>query len=252
MAELIETIAFISGANRGLGLYTARHLGLAGVRVVMGSMNPENGAKAAADLKKQCIKAESVKFDLEQEQDHIALRQYLEKQFGRLDILVNNAGVTLEGNVSELGPHNTVLNVPIETVRKTYEINFFGALRLTRTLLPLLRRAPAARIVNVSSILGSLTLHSDPSKPLVSEYKSFVYGSSKTLLNAFTVYIAHALRGTQIKANSAHPGWTKTDLGGAAAELDPEEGGKTSAQLALLDANGPTGGFFHLGEPLPW
>jgi NAD(P)-dependent dehydrogenase (short-subunit alcohol dehydrogenase family) len=252
MAEHTEKIAFISGANRGLGFQTARHLGLTGVRVLLGAVDPESGKKAATDLKRQNIKAESIKFDLEQERDHINLREYVEKQFGRLDILVNNAGVTLEGNVSESGPINTVLTVPTETIRKTYEINFFGALRLTRTLLPLLHRSPAARIVNVSSVLGSLTLHSDPSKPLISEYKQFAYGGSKTLLNVLTVYLAHALRATPIKVNSAHPGWVKTDLGGAAAELDPEEGGKTSAQLALLDANGPTGGFFHLGEPLPW
>jgi NAD(P)-dependent dehydrogenase (short-subunit alcohol dehydrogenase family) len=95
-------------------------------------------------------------------------------------------------------------------------------------------------------------LQADPQTPLVSEYKSFAYGSSKTALNAFTIYLAHALRDTPIKVNSAYPGWVKTELGGSAVTLELNEGGKTSAALALLDQTGPTGGFFHFGEPVPW
>lgn len=247
-----ETIGFITGANRGLGFETARELGLAGVYVVLGSRDPESGTKAAAQLRKQNIRADSIKFDVLREEDHLTVRDYLDKQFGRLDILVNNAGITLEGNVSDLGPHNTVLTVSVDTLRKTYDVNFFGVFKLTVTLLPLIRRSSAGRIVNVSSVLGSLSLHSDPTVPLVSEYKSFAYGSSKTALNAFTVYLAQALRSTPIKVNSAHPGWAKTELGGSAAELEPGEAARTSALLALLDEHGPTGGFFHLGKPVPW
>ncbi len=122
---------------------------------------------------------------------------------------------------------------------------------LTQALLPLIRKSPAGRIVNLSSVLGSLTLHSDPKSPIYS-MKAFAYDASKTALNAFTVHLAHELRDTAIKVNSAHPGWVKTDMGGKAAPMELAEGGKTSVQLATLADNGPTGGFFHLGEPLPW
>jgi NAD(P)-dependent dehydrogenase (short-subunit alcohol dehydrogenase family) len=249
MSNSTEKVAFITGANRGLGFETARSLGVAGVHVLLGSSSKESGENAAARLREQNILVDSIQFDILREEDHFAVRDYLEKQFGRLDILVNNAGFTLEGSASDLGPHNSTLTTSIDTLRKTYDVNFFGVFQLTRTLLPLLRRAPAGRIVNVSSILGSLSLHADPGVPLVSE---FAYGSSKTALNALTIYLAPALRDTRIKVNSAHPGWVKTELGGPGAELELSEGGKTSAALALLDENGPTGGFFLLGAPVPW
>jgi len=118
-------------------------------------------------------------------------------------------------------------------------------------LLPLIRKGPAGRIVNVSSILGSLTLHSDPNSPIY-EFKTFAYDASKAALNAFTVHLAHELRDNKIKVNSAHPGWVKTEMGGPNAPMEVSEGGKTSAQLATLANDGPSGGFFHLGQPLPW
>jgi NAD(P)-dependent dehydrogenase (short-subunit alcohol dehydrogenase family) len=139
----------------------------------------------------------------------------------------------------------------MKILRETFETNFFGTVALTQRLLPLIRKSTAGRIVNVSSIMGSLTLHSDPTSSIY-PHKVFAYDSSKTALNAFTVHLAHELRDTPIKVNSAHPGWVKTDLGGAGADLDVSEGGKTSAWLATLPANGPTGGYFHLGQPLPW
>jgi len=105
--------------------------------------------------------------------------------------------------------------------------------------------------VNLSSILGSLALHGDPNSPIY-KAKPFAYDASKTALNQFTVHLAVELKGTKIKVNSAHPGWVKTDMGGANAPMELSEGGKTSVQLATLPDDGPTGGFFHLGEPLPW
>ncbi|MBV8324333.1 MAG: SDR family NAD(P)-dependent oxidoreductase, partial [Hyphomicrobiales bacterium] len=118
-------------------------------------------------------------------------------------------------------------------------------------LLPLIRRSQAGRIVNVTSIMGSLTLHSDPSSPI---YHSsvFAYNTSKAALNSFTVHLAYELRNTSIKVNSAHPGWVKTEMGGENADLEVSEGGRTSAWLATLPEDGPTGGYFHAGEPLPW
>src|SRR5262249_39466981 len=133
----------------------------------------------------------------------------------------------------------------------TFDTNFFSVVALTQALLPLLRKAPAGRIVNLSSVLGSLTLHSDPSSGIY-DRKAFAYDASKTALNAFTVHLAQGLRGRKIKANSAHPGGVRTDMGGPAAPLDLPEGGKTSVRLAPLPDDGPTGGYFHLGEPLPW
>ncbi len=245
-------VAFITGANRGLGLETARLLGEAGVEVVLGSRSLDSGEHAADTLRAKNIKAHAIQFDSLQERDYTAARDHFESRYGHLDILVNNAGTSFEGSASELGPHNTTLSVSMDVLHKTYEVNFFSVVALTRTLLPLLQRAPAARIVNVSSILGSLSLHADTNQSLVADYKSFAYGSSKTALNAFTIYLAHALKDTPIKVNSAHPGWVKTDLGGPNATLELSEGGKTSAALALLGSDGPTGGFFHFGELVPW
>jgi NAD(P)-dependent dehydrogenase (short-subunit alcohol dehydrogenase family) len=122
---------------------------------------------------------------------------------------------------------------------------------LTTTLLPLIRKSPAGRIVNLSSVLGSLALHADPKSPIYDK-KNFAYDASKTALNAYTVHLAQALRDTPIKVNSAHPGWVKTEMGGENAPMELSEGGKTSAQLATLGADGPSGGFFHMGQPLPW
>lgn len=139
----------------------------------------------------------------------------------------------------------------MELLHKIFETNFFSQVALTRTLLPLIRNSPTGRIVNLSSILGSLTLHSDPNSPIY-HAKSFAYDASKTALNAFTVHLAYEFRDTRIKVNSAHPGWVKTDMGGPQATLPLSEGGKTSAALATLPDSGPTGGYFHLGQPLPW
>jgi NAD(P)-dependent dehydrogenase (short-subunit alcohol dehydrogenase family) len=139
----------------------------------------------------------------------------------------------------------------MEILRETFETNFFGTVALTQRLLPLLRKAFAARIVNVSSILGSLTLQSDPSSKIY-PHKGFAYDASKTALNAFTVHLAHELRDTPIKVNAAHPGWVRTEMGGEGADLDISEGGKTSAWLATLPADASTGGYFHLEQRLPW
>src|SRR5262249_15204952 len=138
-----------------------------------------------------------------------------------------------------------------EMLRQTFETNFFAVVALTQALLPLLREAPAGRIVNLSSILGSLTLHSNPGSGIYNK-KAFAYGASKTALNAFTVHLAQELRNTKIKVTSAHPGWVQTDMGDTDAPMALSEGGKTSVQLATLPDDGPTGGYFHLGQPLPW
>jgi NAD(P)-dependent dehydrogenase (short-subunit alcohol dehydrogenase family) len=247
-----DKVAFITGANKGIGLETARGLGQLGIAVVIGSRNEASGRAAADKLRSEGIeKVESVRFDVTKPADHLAVARHLEGRYGKLDILVNNAGVLLDEVEIEKGGSNTTSTVTSEVLRTTFETNFFAVVALTQALLPLIRKSPAGRIVNLSSILGSLTLHADPTSPIYS-MKGFAYDASKTALNAFTVHLAHELKGTAIKVNSAHPGWVKTDMGGSAAPMEVAEGGKTSVQLATLAENGPTGGFFHVGDPLPW
>jgi NAD(P)-dependent dehydrogenase (short-subunit alcohol dehydrogenase family) len=248
-----DKVAFITGANKGIGLETARGLGRSGIAVVIGSRDEAKGREAADMLRAEGVeKVEAVRFDVTRPEDHREVARHLEERYGKLDILVNNAGVMLdEADMEGQGGFNTTSTATPEVLRRTFETNFFAAVALTQTLLPLIRKSPAGRIVNLSSILGSLTLHSDPESPIYG-MKGFAYDASKTALNAFTVHLAHELRDTPIKVNSAHPGWVKTDMGGSAAPMEVSEGGKTSVQLATLPDDGPTGGFFHLGKPLPW
>jgi NAD(P)-dependent dehydrogenase (short-subunit alcohol dehydrogenase family) len=239
-------VAFITGGNRGLGLETARQLGALGATVVIGVRDRAKGEQAVGDLRAGGADAHFIAADIGTDGGRTAIRHEIESRFGRLDILVNNAGVMLDGEGG-----NSTLSVEPDVLRQTFDVNFFTPVALTRELLPLLRKSPAGRIVNLSSILGSLTLHADPGSPIY-EAKAFAYDASKTALNAFTVHLAHELRGTAIKVNSAHPGWVKTDMGGAGADLDIETGGRTSVELATLPDDGPTGGFFHLGQRFPW
>jgi len=251
--EAQNKVAFISGANKGIGLETARGLGKLGIAVVMASRDEARGRAAADKLRGEGIRSvEAVRFDITRPEDHREIARHLEVRYGKLDILVNNAGVQLEDtDFAAPGGFNTTTTVTAEILRRTFDTNFFSVVALTQALLPLIRKAPAGRIVNLSSILGSLTIHSDPSSGIYAK-KAFAYDASKTAINAFTVHLAQALRGTKIKVNSAHPGWVKTDMGGSEAPMDVSEGGRTSVQLATLPDDGPTGGYFHLGQPLPW
>jgi NAD(P)-dependent dehydrogenase (short-subunit alcohol dehydrogenase family) len=248
-----DKVAFITGANKGIGFETARGLGELGIAVVLGSRDEAKGQTAAKTLRAKGIgNVEAVTFDVNQPKHHQEIVRYLEGRYGKLDILVNNAGVLLDsGDFASPSGYNTTSSVTPEMLRSTFETNFFAVVSLTQALLPLIKKAPAGRIVNLSSILGSLTLHSDPKSPIYA-MKSFAYDASKTALNAFTVHLAQELRGTAIKVNSAHPGWVKTEMGGSAAPIEVSEGGKTSVMLATLPDDGPTGGYFHLGQTLPW
>lgn len=249
----MDKVAFITGANKGIGLESARGLGRLGIAVVLASRDEARGRAAAAELESEGLRnVEPVRFDVTRPDDHRAIARHLEDHYDKLDILVNNAGVALEdADFGAPGGFNTTATVTPEVLHRVFETNFFAVVALTQTLLPLIRKAPAGRIVNLSSILGSLTLHADPNSDIYSA-KSFAYDASKTALNAFTVHLAHALKGTPIKVNSAHPGWVKSDMGGPSAPMELAEGGRTSIQLATLPDDGPTGGFFHLGRPLPW
>lgn len=239
-------VALISGANKGIGLETARQLGKQGITILLGARDLAKGEAAAAELKKEGIDARAVKLDVVDAADHEAVAKLIEKEFGALDILVNNAGVTFEGFGS-----NEPSKTPLDVLRKTLETNFFAVVALTQALLPLVRKSEAGRIVNVSSILGSLSLQATEGSPIY-DFKAFAYDTSKAALNSFTIHLAHELKGTKIKVNSAHPGWVKTDMGTDAAPMEIGDGAKTEVQLAMLAADGPTGGYFHLGEALPW
>ena len=243
-----EKIALVTGANKGIGLETVRQLASKGVHVLLGARDIAKAAAAAQPLIASGLKVEPIELDVTNSAHIASAAALIQAKFGRLDILVNNAGIMVE---AVDWAQNTTIDVTAAILRQTYDTNFFGTVAVTQALLPLVIKAPAGRSVNVSSIMGSLLFHAKPDSPIY-DSKPFAYDSSKTALNAFTIHLAHALKGTAVKVNSAHPGWVKTEMGGAGAMLDIPEGALTSVELALLEADGPTGGYFHLGKPLPW
>ncbi len=243
-----KKVALISGANKGIGLETARQLGKLGFTVLVGARDLAKGETAVKDLKSDGVDAIAVKLDVVNPADIAAITTLIQKDFGRLDVLVNNAGVQVEPD--GFG-RNTVADVTTAQLEQTFATNLFAVVALTQSLLPLLKQAPAARIVNLSSILGSQTLHADPGSPIYG-FKAFAYDASKAALNSFTIHLAALLKDTNIKVNSAHPGWVKTDMGTDAAPMNVVDGAKTEIDLATLGADGPSGSFIHMGETLPW
>jgi NAD(P)-dependent dehydrogenase (short-subunit alcohol dehydrogenase family) len=245
-----KKIAFITGGNRGLGFQTALELKDV-AKVVIGCRDLRQGEMAVEKLRAAGAEdADALLFDIIDPASHQAAFDYFNSHHGHLDILVNNAGIA-GGTFPGTGPEHSAVDVPLALLRKVFDTNFFAQVALTKALLPLIKKSSAGRIVNLSSILGSLTLQATPGSPIY-DAKSFAYDASKTALNAFTVHLAYELRNTKIKVNSAHPGWVRTEMGGPQAPMSLEEGGKTSAALATLPDDGPTGGYFHLGKPLPW
>lgn len=245
----MKKVALITGASKGLGFETAFQLGLQGYDVLVTARDKEKCLESAEKLKAKGISAVGVKLDLSSIEDINHASKFVSDRYGKLDVLVNNAGVQLD--LPGFMPGNSTENVSLDILRQTFEINYFSQIVLTQKFLALLKKSTAARIVNVSSIMGSLALHADSKSPIYG-IKLLAYNSSKTALNQFTVHLAEALKGTAIKVNSAHPGWVKTDLGGAYAPMTVAEGVKTIVALSILDEGGPTGAFIHLGESLPW
>jgi NAD(P)-dependent dehydrogenase (short-subunit alcohol dehydrogenase family) len=245
-----KKIAFVTGGNRGLGFQTALELRAADTKVVIGSRGLAEGEAAVAKLRAEGVDADVLQFDITKPGDAQAAYDYFNSRYGKLDILVNNAGIAA-GKFPGTGPEHSAGEVSSEVLHKIFETNFFAQVALTNALLPLLKKSSAGRIVNLSSILGSLALHADPKSPIY-HAKSFAYDASKTALNAYTIHLAYELRDTKIKVNSAHPGWVKTDMGGEQAPMELSEGAKTSFSLATLPESGPSGTFIHLGKPLPW
>ncbi|HEY7181182.1 MAG TPA: SDR family oxidoreductase [Blastocatellia bacterium] len=245
MAELSnKRIALVTGANKGIGYETARRLASQGMAVLLGARDERRGKDAAAKLQAGGLDAQFLRLDVNDEATHKAAHAFIEDKFGKLDVLVNNAGIALDINQKPS-------EVDMQTLRKTFDTNFFGAIAVTQVLLPLIRKSDAGRIVNVSSGLASLTLHNDPAwagYPV----KLLAYNSSKTALNAFTVMLAYDLKDTSIKVNSAEPGYTATDLNGHSGYKTVEQAAEVIIRLATLPADGATGGYFDDQGVLPW
>ena len=239
-------VALITGANRGIGFETAKQLGEIGITVLVAARSLKTAEETASQLKSLGIDAWPIQLDVTNPADRAAAARSIGEKFGKLDILINNAGVG-----SSTGFSLVVADVTDEEIQRVFATNFFAVVSLTRELLPLLRKSEAGRIVNLSSILGSLTLHATPGSPIY-DFKSVAYDASKSALNAYTIHLAYELKDTPIKVNSAHPGWVKTEMGTDAAPMEIPEGAKTSVALALLGPEGPTGRYIHLGEELPW
>jgi len=240
-----QQIAIITGANKGIGLETARQLGHGGMHVIIAARNLEAANRAAEALAAEGISAQPLQLDVTDKNSIAAAVERVSAQYDHLDVLVNNAGIMKDA--FDKAPSQQSLDI----WRQTFETNLFGAVAVTQGFLPLLRKAPAARIVNVSSILGSMAANVDPTSAFYS-FKIPAYNISKTALNAWTVHLAYELRDTPIKVNAAHPGFVKTDLHGVDAPLSPQQGAETSVYLATLPENGPSGSFFHGREVQPW
>jgi NAD(P)-dependent dehydrogenase (short-subunit alcohol dehydrogenase family) len=240
-------IALVTGANKGIGYEIAKQLAQNKITVLLGTRDEANGKSAEAQLKQEGLDVRFVQLDISNAADIKTVKDLIEQEYGKLDMLVNNAAVFLDGEWYG----NNVETVSQQVLRETFDINYFGTVELTQAVLPLIKKSEAGRIVNVSSISGSFGVHLDQSHWLY-PLKPFAYSASKTALNQFTVFLAHALQDTNIKVNAANPGWVKTSIGSDQAPLTPAEGAMTPVALALLDANGATGTFTQGEENLPW
>lgn len=238
------TIALVTGANKGIGYEIAGGLGATGATVLVGARDAQRGAAAAAKLSAEGVTAVALELDVTDPVSVSAAAARIEHEYGRLDILVNNAGVLLERG-------QRPSQMPLEALVRTYATNVYGVMAVTNAVLPLLRRSPAGRIVNLSSGLGSLALTSDPAGPYA-QSPLLAYNSSKSALNAVTVSYANELRDTPIKVNAADPGYCGTDLNGHSGPRTAAQGAVVAVRLATLPEDGPTAGFFSEDGAEPW
>lgn len=239
---MTNKIALITGANRGIGFETARQLGKLGCTILLGSRDAHRGEAAVKKLREEEIDAHVVVIDPTQPSSVQNAVKEVEGKFQRLDILVNNAGVFLQ---EDQLPPSQVLT---KTFRDTYETNVFGLHEVTSAFWPLLNKSSGARLVNVSSGLGSMELHANGS---FGDFKVIAYDSSKAAVNMMTIHYASQWKDSPHRANAIHPGSVKTDMN-QNGELSVEDGAKTSVRLATIGSEGPNGGFFHMDDTLPW
>jgi NAD(P)-dependent dehydrogenase (short-subunit alcohol dehydrogenase family) len=238
--------ALITGANKGIGLETARQLGKKNTTVLVGARDLAKGKSAVEELRGEDIDAHAVVIDVSDPASIRDAAAQVEEDYGRLDILINNAGVMLDDRSRKPSEQS------LETWRKTFDTNVFGLIATTQAFLPLLRKSEAGRIVNLSSILGSIHFHATPGAPVYDSKDTPAYNVSKAAVNAYTVQLAYELKDTNIKVNAAHPGWVKTEMGGEGAMMEIEDGAKTSVALATIGPDGPNGAYQHMGDTLPW
>jgi len=237
-----QTIALVTGANKGIGYEIAAGLGTLGWKVGVGARDEQRRDAAVAKLRAAGADAFGVPLDVTDDAS-VAAAGLIEERAGRLNVLVNNAGIT--GGAPQMPT-----TVDPATVRATVETNVIGVIRVTNAMLPLLRRSASPRIVNMSSSVGSLTLQTTPGAatgPIAA-----AYAPSKTFLNAVTVQYANELHDTNILINAACPGFTATDLNGFRGVRTPEQGAAIAIRLATLPDDGPTGGFFDDAGAVPW
>ncbi|MBD1910882.1 MULTISPECIES: SDR family oxidoreductase [unclassified Leptolyngbya] len=232
----VDRIAVVTGANRGIGLETARQLAQHGIHVILTSRDQDNGIAAAKTLQSAGLPVTPQVLDVANPASIQSLVDFLTAEFGGVDILVNNAGVYLDNGL-------TGLNVPTEIVRQTLEINTLAPLQLSQAVIPLMRQRDRGRIVNVSSGMGALTDMTG---------SSLAYRVSKTALNAITRILADELSDTNILVNSVCPGWVKTAMGGESAPRSVEKGADTIVWLAMLPDGAPSGLFWRDREPIAW
>ncbi len=244
MTNRNKKIGLVTGANKGIGYEVARQLAALGCTILMGARNQALGEKAAAKLAAQNLDVRYIPLDLDDSSTIVAAARGIEAEFGRLDILVNNAGIAAQGD----GPPSAS---SLEAIERDLRVNFIGAVAMAQAMLSLLHKAPSARVVNVSSGLGSLTKTSDPAFQFVA-YKYLGYAASKAALNMLTVQLAYELRDSGIKVNSAEPGYTATDLNSNQGTQTVQEGAAAIIRLALLPDDGPSGGFFNRNGVVPW
>ncbi|GII81753.1 dehydrogenase [Sphaerisporangium rufum] len=250
---ITHQVAMITGANKGIGRAIAEQLARLGMTVLIGARDPRRGEEAAAALRAAGYDAHAVPLDVTDPPTVQEAARWIEERFGHLDVLVNNAGITGSGQVAPEDAHDQVPStVDLVMVRAVFETNVFGVIAVTNAMLPLLRRSPAPRIVNVGSHAGSLTLTSDPNGPFTALLPSAAYTPSKTALNALTVQYANELRNDGILVNAAAPGYVDTDSNDHTGHLTPAQGAAVVVRLATLGADGPTAGFFSEEGPLPW
>mgnify|MGYP000432238135 FL=1 len=234
-------VAVVTGANRGLGLETCRQLARRGSSVVLTCRSQARGEAAAAQLRDEDLDVRFQRLDVTEAAAVDALSAFLQAEFGRLDILVNNAGVFSDPYDPADPAPASIFNADLDTIRRALETNTFGALRVAQALIPLMNGR--GNVVNVSSGMGQL---SDMNGCCPG------YRLSKTALNAVTRILADELKHTAIRVNSVCPGWVKTDMGGAGAERSVQEGAAGIVWAACLPDDGPSGGFFRDGKPIPW
>jgi NAD(P)-dependent dehydrogenase (short-subunit alcohol dehydrogenase family) len=232
-------VALVTGANKGIGLAIATALAARGLTVLVGARDAGRGEAAARSIAGD---ARAWALDVTRTDSVAAAVTRIQRELGRLDVLINNAGIATFGAPS---------TASLDDVRAVFETNVLGVIAVTQAMLPLLRAAPAGRIVNVSTRLGSLTAITDPAFPMRG-IGGLAYGPSKTALNAVTVAFAQELAGTKVKVNAACPGHTATDLNGHSGTRTVTEAAREPVRLALLDDDGPSGTFSNEAGLLPW